>query len=377
MIMKILHFACYYYPHVGGIEQVAQDVVNAIGDTNEQRIICFNHEKSDKIDSVDNIKIVRAGCFAKVASQQISFSFKKLLKQQFEEYNPDVLIFHYPNPFAAHYVLKLLKKHKECKLVLYWHLDITKQKIIGKLFNGQNKRLLKRADKVVATSPNYVKGSSFLSAFENKCIVIPNCVNLERLTATSDDIKKAEQIRQQNAGKTLCFAIGRHVPYKGIEYLVRASKHLNDNFKIIIGGEGPLTESLKKLAEGDAKVEFIGKVDNSSLRAHLLACDIFCFPSITKNEAFGIALAEAMSYAKPAVTFTIAGSGVNYVSIDGETGIEVENGNAEKYAHAIETLSVDDSLRQKLGTAAKNRVDELFTEEIFKMNIKNLIDGLI
>lgn len=375
--MKILHFACYYYPHVGGIEQVAQDVVGAIGNTPDQRVICFNHEKSNKIDSINDIKIVRAGCFARVASQQISFSFKKLLKQQFNEFKPDVLIFHYPNPFAAHYVLKLLKKHKECKLVLYWHLDITKQKIIGKLFNGQNKKLLKRADKVIATSPNYIKGSNFLSAFKDKCIVIPNCVNTERLTATSDDIKKAELIRQQNAGKTLCFAFGRHVPYKGIEYLVRASKFLNGNFKIIIGGEGPLTESLKKLAEGDEKVEFIGKVDNSTLRAHLLACDIFCFPSITKNEAFGIALAEAMSYAKPAVTFTIAGSGVNYVSVGGETGIEVENGNVEKYAQAIETLSIDDSLRQKLGAAAKKRVDELFTEETFKINIRNLIDGLI
>ena len=44
---------------------------------------------------------------------------------------------------------------------------------------------------------------------------------------------------------------------------------------------------------------------------------IFCFPSITRNEAFGIALAEAMYCGKPAVTFTIEGSGVNFVSLDG------------------------------------------------------------
>jgi len=283
--MKILHFACYYSPHIGGIEQVAQDVVSAIGNEYEQRVICFNHKKHNETDIVDGIKVVRAGCFAKIASQQISFSFKKLLKRQFKEFKPDLLIFHYPNPFAAHYILKMLKKFKNCKLILYWHLDITKQKLLGKLFNGQTQKLLKRAEKVVATSPNYIEGSKFLPDFINKCVVVPNCVNSSRLNIMPEDVQKAEQIKHKNCGKIICFAIGRHVPYKGMEYLIRASKLLSGDFKIIIGGEGPLTESLKSLSEGDEKVEFIGKVDNSALRAYILACDIFCFPSITKNES--------------------------------------------------------------------------------------------
>ena len=62
---------------------------------------------------------------------------------------------------------------------------------------------------------------------------------------------------------------------------------------------------------------------------------MFCFPSISKNEAFGLALAEGMYYEKPAVTFTIPGSGVNYVSLNRVTGIEVENRNVEKYADAM------------------------------------------
>lgn len=375
--MKILHFACYYSPHIGGIEQVAQDVVNAIGNEYEQRVICFNHKKHNETDIVDGIKVVRAGCFAKIASQQISFSFKKLLKRQFKEFKPDLLIFHYPNPFAAHYILKMLKKFKNCKLILYWHLDITKQKLLGKLFNGQTQKLLKRAEKVVATSPNYIEGSKFLPDFINKCVVVPNCVNSSRLNIMPEDVQKAEQIKHKNCGKIICFAIGRHVPYKGMEYLIRASKLLSGDFKIIIGGEGPLTESLKSLSEGDKKVEFIGKVDNSALRAYMLACDIFCFPSITKNEAFGIALAEAMSYSKPSVTFTIEGSGVNYVSVGGETGIEVENCNVEKYARAIEMLASDSVLRDNYGAEAKKRVELLFTDKTFKNNIKNLINGIL
>lgn len=98
---------------------------------------------------------------------------------------------------------------------------------------------------------------------------------------------------------------------------------------IYITGTGELTEKLHEEANDDKKVVFTGRIDDMELKALILASDIFCFPSITKNEAFGLALAEGMYYGKPAVTFTIPGSGVNYVSINGETGIEVENRNVK------------------------------------------------
>ena len=340
------------------------------------KVFCFNHEKGDKIDEVDGVEIIRAGCFAKVASQSLSFSYGKLLKKTLREFAPDVVIFHYPNPFAAHFLLKRLKRLKNCKLIVWWHLDITKQKILGKLFKGQNKRLLRRADKVVATSPKYIEGSRFLQSVREKCVVIPCCVNDSRMHPDAGVLARAEELKKENEGKTVCLAMGRHVPYKGIEYLVRASKLLDENFLVWIGGRGPLTEELKALAADDKKVTFLGRVENDELVSRILACDIFCFPSITKNEAFGIALAEAMAYAKPAVTFTIEGSGVNYVSLNGLTGIEVENRNVAAYAEAIKKLASDAQLRKTYGENAKRRVEELFTNEKFTQNVNDLLESL-
>ena len=157
---------------------------------------------------------------------------------------------------------------------------------------------------------------------------------------------------------------------------MRASKLLDDRFVVLIGGQGYLTQSLKTFAEGDGKVHFLGRLEEKYVNAYIQSCDIFCFPSITKNEAFGIALAEAMSFGKPSVTFTIQGSGVNYVSLNGVTGIEVENRNVEKYAQAIITLAENGELREKYGMAAKLRVKELFTNERFDENIKKLIADL-
>ena len=245
--------------------------------------------------------------------------------------------------------------------------------MLGKFFTRQSRWLLHRAVKVVATSPNYIEGSAQLKSVREKCVVIPCCANEARISVDDEIRTRAEELRREYAGKTLLFAVGRHVPYKGMEYLVRASRFLDDKYAVCIGGSGPLTPELKQLAEGDAKVHFLGRVSDLDLKAYLCACDIFCFPSVTKNEAFGIALAEAMSFAKPAVTFTIEGSGVNYVSLDKVTGIECPNGDVEAYAAAIRTLAEDEELRRRYGIAARERVQALFTQEKFAEHVHRLL----
>ena len=155
-------------------------------------------------------------------------------------------------------------------------------------------------------------------------------------------------------------------------YLIQASKLLDDKFKIFISGTGELTESLKKEAANDSKITFTGRIEDEDLKAYILACDIFCFPSITKNEAFGVALAEAMYYGKPAVTFHISGSGVNYVCLDKVSGLEVENRNVSKYAEALLYLAENKSVRQEYGKNGKQRVLDNFLDKQFKNNIRKV-----
>lgn len=372
---KILHISKYYYPFSGGTEQIARDVVLALKDNYEQQVIAFNDGKEDVVDTVDGVKVTKCGCFAKISAQSLSASYQKHLHELISNFKPDIVVFHYPNPFVAELLLQELKNNNS-KLIVYWHLDIIRQKFLRKFFAPQNRRLLERAEKVIATSPNYIDGSPWLQSVKEKCVVVPNCINVERMKVTSEIENRAAEIRKENVGKTICVAVGRHTEYKGFTYLIQAGKLLDETFRIYITGTGELTEKLHEEARGDSKITFTGRIDDTELKALILASDIFCFPSITKNEAFGLALAEGMYYEKPAVTFTIPGSGVNYVSLNKVTGIEVENRNVGKYAEALEFLAENSDLRKQYGKAGKKRVCDNFLNVSFKINILNVLKQL-
>lgn len=199
---KILHISKYYYPFSGGTEQIARDVVLALKGEYEQKVIAFNDGKEDKLDIVDGIEVTKCGCFTKIAAQSLSVSYGKHLHKVMKEFNPDIVVFHYPNPFVTALLLRELKNTK-AKLVVYWHLDIVRQKYLKLLFAPQNRSLLARADKVIATSPNYIEGSKWLQSVKEKCIVVPNCINVERMTITPEIEKRAAEIRKENKDKTI------------------------------------------------------------------------------------------------------------------------------------------------------------------------------
>ena len=187
------------------------------------------------------------------------------------------------------------------------------------------------------------------------------------------DLQKGRIDSKGKRGKNPLFWCRTTCPVQGLTYLIKASKLLDDRFCIYIGGKGELTQALKEEAKDDPKIQFLGRVNDEDMIAYYLACDIFCFPSITKNEAFGIALAEGMYFAKPAVTFTIPGSGVNYVNLADVTGIECPNGDVRAYARALKTLADNPELREKYGKAAKQRIEDKFMYTNFQKQIQKAI----
>lgn len=367
MKKKILHITSYYLPHYGGIEQVTYDIVNILKEKYENKIICFSETKKTKVDIYEGIEVHRVGWTKKIASQAISFSYILKLRGLLKEFKPDYIHIHLPNPLITFYLLlNLLIYKKKIKIIGHWHSDIVEQKYIKRIYLPIQNILLKKLDKIIVTSREYGEFSEDLKNYQNKIIVIPNIVN-QTILDNFDRIK-VERIRKKYKDKKIVFFIGVHRKYKGLKYLIEASKYLSDEYKIIIAGNGPLTTELKELSKEDKKIEFIGKISDKEKVNYYYASDIFAFPSISKNEAFGIALAEALYCGLPAVTFTIKGSGVNWVNLDGVTGIEIKFRNAVDYASGI-TQVIE---KGKQTFKGNERCKSLFVKEVIKIKLFQL-----
>jgi rhamnosyl/mannosyltransferase len=83
-------------------------------------------------------------------------------------------------------------------------------------------------------------------------------------------------------------------------------------------------------------------------------------PSVTHAEAFGMVQIEAMACGKPVISTNLP-SGVPWVNQHGETGLVVTPGDAAALGEAIATLAGNEPMRQRMGLAARRRVEREFT----------------
>lgn len=364
--MKILHISKYYYPYIGGVENICRYLVEGMSQ-HQMAVVCFNERKKDVVEEVNGIKVYRVATWINISRQALSLSYFTMLHKAIKEFRPDIIHFHWANPFPAAVLLTMMPKN--VKLIIHWHMDIIKQAKIYPLIKPIETALLKRADRVIVTSPQYRDGSVPLQPFENKIRIVQNAIDEASFVLRSGDDIQIQRVKERYNGKKIVFFIGRHIQYKGLPWLIEAEKYIKEDCVIVIAGSGPLTEELELQCHSD-RVHFVGRLNDDELRWYHYAASVFAFPSITKNEAFGVALAEAMYCYTPAVTFTIEGSGVNWVSLNGVTGIEVPNCDVKGYAEAIDTLLSDDTMAHKYAEAAHQRAVENFTipKMIKKMN---------
>ena len=358
MLMRILHISKYYYPYVGGVENVCKYIADN-SEGHEVAVVCFNDGHLNNVGEVDGIKVYRVGAFVTIARQAISLTYFMVLRKVIKRFRPDIIHFHWANPFPAAILLPLIPK--DVKLIIHWHMDIIKQRKIYRFIKPIEERLLKRADMVVVTSPQYRDGSVPLQPFKEKVRVVPNGIG----TSSLKKPLKAEidAVKGKYGGKKIVFFVGRHILYKGLTYLIEAEKYIKSDCVFVIAGDGPLSKQLMASCQSE-RVFFVGRLSDELLTRYYYAASVFVFPSITKNEAFGMALAEAMYCYTPAVTFTISGSGVNWVNLNEVTGIEAPNGDVRAFAEAIDRLLVDENLAKRYGEAAHQRVAENFTVDI-------------
>ena len=155
------------------------------------------------------------------------------------------------------------------------------------------------------------------------------------------------------------FFVGRHEPRKGLAVLLEALQSLPADVRLWIAGDGPETASLQARYSHDARVEWLGRIDDHEKASRLRGADVFCAPSL-RGESFGVVLLEGMAAQTPVVASDLPG--YRNVARSGADGILVppdDAASARKSSRWITsppaTSSCTNELRDRASSARCNR----------------------
>jgi rhamnosyl/mannosyltransferase len=164
-------------------------------------------------------------------------------------------------------------------------------------------RVLRRADRIIASSANYLRTSPFLAPLAERCVVVPLGIDVQRFAAA--DPAAVAQLRAHwgLGGEPVLLFVGRLRYYKGLDTLLRALALMGDvPGRVVIAGDGPLYDEWQALAEslGVAwRVLFDRDLPDEQLPAAYHAAQVYVLPANSRAEAYGLALVEAMAAGLP------------------------------------------------------------------------------
>lgn len=364
--MKVLQVNKLYYPHIGGVENHVRDLAVGIKDWVDVRVLVANTSPIGRTETIDSVEVTKAASLGRFRSAPLVPTFGLWLKRL----RSDIYHFHFPFPTGE---LAYLWARPPGKLVVTYHSDIIRQKLLLRAYTPYLRKFLASADRIIASSPNMIEHSPFLQNLKEKCTVIPFGIDLKKFELTPDIKEKINQLRMKY-GPRMVFFLGRFIYYKGLEYLIVAMKEVDAN--LVIAGSGPLEQELKKMVAESGlkrKVNFVREPRDEDIAAYFHACDVFVLPSVERSEAFGIVQLEAQACRKPVVSTNLT-TGVPFVNLDEETGLVVIPRSSTALADAINRLLEDDQLRMKLGAQAQARVEKEFTRELMAERVLKLYE---
>lgn len=380
--MHILQIYKDYFPVLGGIENHLRDLSEAL--------VARGHKVTVLVTSLDRqtvteqprpgLTVIKAARALHLASTPLSLAMLRIARGL----HPDLVHLHFPYPPGD---LAAMAVPGRPPLVVTYHSDIVRQRALLRAYRPLMELTLRRAARILPTSPNYLVSSPFLRRHAARCAVVPLGIDADRFARV--DSRKLEAVRahyltdgakrRSGEGQTgraeiapsplhsftpllpSILFVGRLRYYKGLHILLDAMPEVRG--RLLIGGGGPERERLEQQAAQlgiVSRVHFLGDIPDDDLPALFQAADVFVMPAHLRAEALGLAQIEALASGLPCVS-TELGTGTSFANRHGETGLVVPPGDAPALAAALNTLLADPQLRLRYGAAGRQRVAALFT----------------
>ena len=377
--LRPLHVGKFVPPPYAGIESHVNTLLRALAPAVQSTLVASSPVgRPNRVSGDEPYRIIACRSFGTIASVAITPSLVPTVQRELASGRSNLLHIHAPNPWGD---LAALRSHMDTPVVMTWHSDIVGKPGLFRLYQGMQERALRRVDRIILFTPKHLQGSTQLKVkgIEHKFVQVPIGVDFAALDATTPDPQTTEWIDRWAAGRRVILSAGRLVHYKGYEYLIDAISKLRSNAVLLLIGTGPLRTALKRRVEERGlgeRIHFMGEVPPAVLTAALRRCDLFTLPSIEQSEAFGIASAEAMAFGMPTVVCELH-NGVNYLNLAGQTSLVTPPRHITALADALDTLLLDDALRERMGIAAREWVRSEFDVAVMRDATLSLYQDLM
>ncbi|RJQ32850.1 MAG: glycosyltransferase family 1 protein [Actinobacteria bacterium] len=298
----IAQVVSYYPPHIGGMENVVQEISLKLAKNNwPVQVITSNLGTASKTvkEEKDNYHLTRL--------KSIEFAhtpvMKGLLKKLFSLPKKTVIHLHIAQVITPEAVW-LVSKLKGIPYIAHFHLDVGPSGPLGLFFLIYKKtilgKVLRDANKVIATSKEQASLiNQKYKVAKKKIVLMPNAV--------SDVFFRKEPRRVPKDYLRLLF-VGRLCIQKRVDRLLDALAITKAPVELTIVGDGELRLSLENQVRrlGLNNVDFAGAKNGDELVKYYQQADVFVLPS-DREAGMPLVLMEAMACGLPVIGSDVLG----------------------------------------------------------------------
>jgi glycosyltransferase involved in cell wall biosynthesis len=364
---RILTFAAYFHPHIGGYEKNVDELSRRLVQRGyEVDILTCNTERALAYEELDGIHIYRLPSWNALNSvypipKPCPTSFKilrRLLRKNYDVINTQTRF------FVTSFLGLVFATVKRTPLV---HTErgtrhsVVSNKVvdlIGRTYDHTIGSLVVKSARItIGVSEAACNFLRHLGATNTQ--VIYN--GIDTATFRKRDTNCRQKLCISNDAAVITF-VGRLIYAKGVQDLISAFtriKEASPNTKLLIVGDGPYRAKLENLAyqnDCSGDIVFLGQKEKDELINILSATDIFVNPSY--SEGLPTSVMEAASVGLPIIATDVGGT--REIITDRESGILIKIKDVEELERKLCELLTNTELRTVLGSNARMLVNQKF-----------------
>ena len=335
---RILHVTREFSDRaLGGIEQ---SILLAASDTRfSHQILTLGYRDETSESECQGLSVFRIIPTGSLKFFPLSFEWFRRLRRLTQ--TADIVHLHSPFPLGELSIFFCGRP-----VICTYHSDIVNYGWFGWLYQVIQRWMMRRTSGVIATSPAYVQSSKCLKRYMDKLHVVPFGLPLETEDPVSPNVRVSSRF---------FLFLGSRRRYKGLSVLLEASRL--SGCSVVVAGAGQTAPPSVSEREQIVWLDSVTEAEKVWLLKH---ADALVLPSISRAEAFGIVLLEAMRVGCPCIVSKL-GTGVDWVVVDPQTGFIVEPNNPKQLADVMLQIHLSEGLREQMGSAGRTRFEQNFS----------------